>query len=87
MTQLTDGRDPGQSDKVELDVHHRPGNVHDSNGAQEFIRACVEHLRQALPGIQIEVRMDGAFFSDALVTLLGDLVSRPVNSFWFAECG
>ena len=53
-----------------FDVHHRPGNVHDSNGAQEFILACVEHMRQVLPGVLIEVRMDGAFFSDALVTLL-----------------
>jgi hypothetical protein len=53
-----------------FDVHHRPGNVHDSNGAQEFIRACVEHMRQILPDVLIEVRMDGAFFSDALVTLL-----------------
>jgi hypothetical protein len=57
-----------------FDVHHRPGNVHDSNGAQGFILACVNHLRQALPGIQIEVRMDGAFFSDALITLLSDLL-------------
>lgn len=74
-----------QSGQV-FDVHHRPGNVHDSNGAEEFIRACVEHLRQALPGIQIEVRMDGAFFSDALVTLLGELgveftISVPFERF------
>ena len=69
-----------------FDVHHRPGNVHDSNGAQDFILACVNHLRRALPGIQIEVRMDGAFFSDELVTLLGELgveftISVPFERF------
>lgn len=69
-----------------FDVHHRPGNVHDSNGAKEFILACVEHMRQALPGVVIEVRMDGAFFSDALVTLLTSLgveftISVPFERF------
>jgi hypothetical protein len=69
-----------------FDVHHRPGNVHDSNGAQEFIRACVEHMRQVLPGVLIEVRMDGAFFSDALVSLLTRLgveftISVPFERF------
>ena len=49
---------------------HRSGNVHDSNGAQEFITDCVTRLREALPGILIEVRMDSAFFSDATVSLL-----------------
>jgi hypothetical protein len=69
-----------------FDVHHRPGNVHDSNGAQDFILACVNHLRKALPSIQIEVRMDGAFFSDALITLLSELgveftISVPFERF------
>lgn len=69
-----------------LDVHHRPGNVHDSNGAEDFIRACIDHLRQALPGVILEVRMDGAFFSDALVTRLTDLgveftISVPFERF------
>jgi len=53
-----------------LDFLHRSGNVHDSVGAQEFILACVQTVRQALPGIIIEVRMDSAFFSDATVTNL-----------------
>jgi len=69
-----------------FDVFHRPGNVHDSNGAQEFILACIHTVREALPGIHIEVRMDGAFFSDALVTLLTDLhveftISVPFERF------
>jgi len=53
-----------------FDVHHRPGNVHDSNGAEDFIAACVERLQQALPGVQVEVRMDSAFFSDAILSRL-----------------
>src|SRR5260370_6506077 len=56
-----------------FDVHHRPGNVHDSNGAEAFIVACVECLQQALPGVQVEVRMDSAFFSDAILSHLDRL--------------
>jgi Transposase DDE domain group 1 len=55
-----------------FDVFHRPGNVHDSNGARDFILACISTVRATLPGIHLEVRMDGAFFSDALITLLTD---------------
>lgn len=46
-----------------LDVLHRPGNVHDSNGAMAFVLDCIRRLREALPGVTIEVRMDSAFFS------------------------
>ena len=53
-----------------LDLLHRPGNVHDSNGAREFIGGCIRLVRQALPGARIEVRMDSAFFSDELVRTL-----------------
>ncbi|NJN70531.1 MAG: IS1380 family transposase [Nitrospira sp.] len=53
-----------------FDVHHRPGNVHDSNGAEAFIEHCIREIRQALPGVVVEIRMDGAFFSDALVSRL-----------------
>jgi Transposase DDE domain group 1 len=43
-------------------------------------------MRQALPGVVVEVRMDGAFFSDALVTLLTRLgveftISVPFERF------
>jgi hypothetical protein len=51
-------------------VLHRSGNVHDSRGAAAFVRQCVERIRQALPGVLIEVRMDSAFFSDEMVELL-----------------
>lgn len=53
-----------------LDFLHRSGNVHDSQGAREFILACVQEVRQALPRVRIEVRMDSAFFSDAIVSAL-----------------
>jgi hypothetical protein len=55
-----------------LAVLHRSGNVHDSNGALDFIRSCIEQVRSVLPGVTIEVRMDGAFFSDRIVRALDD---------------
>jgi hypothetical protein len=43
---------------------HRPGNVHDSNGADEFIEKCIEKAKKALPSAVLEARMDSAFFSE-----------------------
>lgn len=53
-----------------FDVWHRPGNVHDSNGARDFILDCICELRAVLPRVAVEVRMDSAFFSDGIVSLL-----------------
>jgi hypothetical protein len=53
-----------------LDVLHRSGNVHDSNGAIAFIKQCVQAVRLALPGVLIEIRVDSAFFSDETVQML-----------------
>jgi hypothetical protein len=69
-----------------LDFLHRPGNVHDSHGAREFILACIEEVREALPGVIIEVRMDSAFFSDEIVMALEETgiefsVSVPFERF------
>jgi len=55
-----------------FDFLHRPGNVHDSNGAEGFILECVDAIRRALPNTQIEVRMDSAFFSDEIIRCLSD---------------
>jgi hypothetical protein len=55
-----------------LDFLHRSGNVHDSNGAEAFILACIQAVQEFLPGIQVEVRMDSAFFSDKIVSRLDD---------------
>ena len=53
-----------------FDLWHRPGNVHDSNGAKAFILGCIDEIRRVLPDCRIEVRMDSAFFSDEIVRLL-----------------
>ena len=50
-----------------LDRHHRPGNVHDSNGARAFIEHCVGSVREALPGTRVESRVDSAFYNEALI--------------------
>lgn len=55
-----------------FDFLHRPGNVHDSNGAKDFILECIDAVRVALPHVQIEVRMDSAFFSDEIVMALAE---------------
>lgn len=55
-----------------LDVLHRPGNVHDSQGSEEFLRDCVARVKAVLPNATIEVRMDSAFFSkDIAETMKG----------------
>jgi hypothetical protein len=69
-----------------FDVYHRPGNVHDSKGGREFIESCIEILQKALPWVRIEVRVDSAFFSDEIVTMLDGLkvefsVSVPFERF------
>ena len=55
-----------------IDFLHRPGNVHDSNGAKAFILACIDAVRAVAPHAQIEVRMDSAFFSDDIIEALVD---------------
>jgi hypothetical protein len=52
-----------------LDMYHRPGNVHDSNGAKDFIDDCVTKAQMANPQV-IEARLDSAFFSDEIVQKL-----------------
>ncbi|MGH7173864.1 MAG: IS1380 family transposase [Gemmataceae bacterium] len=69
-----------------LDVWHRPGNVHDSNGARRFILECLRKMRQMLPTTVLEVRMDCAFFSDEIVSALDGLgiqytISVPFERF------
>ena len=74
-----------QTDQV-LDVHHRPGNVHDSNGADTFIERCVRNVREHLPRAKIEVRIDSAFFNETIVKRLHSLgvqftISVPFERF------
>lgn len=53
-----------------FDVHHRPGNVHDSNGAEAFILDCIRSVKASLPKSTLELRMDSAFFSEEIVQSL-----------------
>jgi len=69
-----------------FDVLHRSGNVHDSRGAIAFVRQCIDRIREALPGVMIEIRMDSAFFSDEMVRALEALgveftISVPFERF------
>jgi len=50
-----------------FDVYHRPGNVHDSNGALDFIADCIKRTRQALPTAVIESRLDSAFYNESIL--------------------
>jgi hypothetical protein len=56
-----------------FDFHHRPGNVHDSNGAPEFMFESLDTLRSALPGVVLEARIDSAFFNDSVFPTLDAL--------------
>lgn len=54
-----------------LRVRNRPGNVHDSKGATDFLREVLRELRASLGrGVVLEVRMDGAFFQGGIIRLL-----------------
>jgi hypothetical protein len=55
-----------------FDLLHRPGNVHDSNGADDFMLLCFENLRAKLKGTTFESRMDSAFFSKKIMTVFDD---------------
>ena len=50
-----------------LEVKNRPGNIHDSKGALEVIRRCVDQLRAALIGVTLEARLDAAFFQKEIL--------------------
>jgi len=53
-----------------FDMHHRPGNVHDSNGAADFMLRCFQNTKSQLPATILESRMDGAFFNKDIISLL-----------------
>ena len=69
-----------------FDLHHRPGNVHDSNGAEEFVKSCLFKAKEAAPQVGLETRMDGAFFQEPLIDTLNSqgvefTVSVPFSRF------
>jgi Transposase DDE domain group 1 len=51
-----------------FDRLHRPGNVHDSNGAAEFMRACFTEARAVLKNTIFESRLDSAFFNEEVLS-------------------
>jgi hypothetical protein len=53
-----------------FDVHHRPGNVHDSNGSEQFMLDCFGEIKEALKGTVLESRMDSAFFNTRVLSML-----------------
>ena len=53
-----------------LDILHRPGNVHDSNGADPFIMQCFDKVKEELKNMIFESRMDSAFFSEKILSVL-----------------
>lgn len=70
-----------------LDVLNRSGNVHDSNGAKQFVLECIAAVRAVRTGRRtlIEVRMDSAFFSDEILTALEQAQVRYTISVPFAR--
>ena len=60
-----------QTEQV-LDAYHRPGNVHDSNGAKTFMLDCIRTVREQVQGIIIETRKDSAFFEENIIDAMHD---------------
>jgi len=46
-----------------FDIYHRPGNVHDSNGAAQFMLNCFTDVKAGLKNTIFESRVDSAFFN------------------------
>ncbi len=53
-----------------FDVYHRPGNVHDSNGADQFMMNCFAKAKKELKNTIFESRIDSAFFNHKILSLL-----------------
>ena len=53
-----------------FDVYHRPGNVHDSNGAEQFMMQCFGKAKGELKDTLFESRIDSAFFNEAILSVL-----------------
>ena len=57
-----------------LRLKNRPGNVHDSKGAEAFVRQLIAELRERFGrSLALEFRMDAAFFQQNLLKLLARL--------------
>src|SRR6266404_9257827 len=57
-----------------LRLKNRPGNVHDSKGAERFVRELIGEIRAHLGrALTLEFRMDAAFFQQNLLKLVARL--------------
>jgi len=52
-----------------FDFHHRPGNVHDSNGAEQFMLDCFAEVKRSLRYVVLESRTDSAFFNIGVLSM------------------
>jgi len=68
-----------------FDLLHRPGNVHDSNGADQFIMQCFDKAKEELKNTLFESRMDSAFFSDTILSVLDSRYVKFTASVPFAR--
>ena len=53
-----------------FDMYHRPGNVHDSNGAAQFMLDCFTQAKSELKNTIFESRVDSAFFNQDILSIL-----------------
>lgn len=53
-----------------FDIYHRPGNVHDSNGAAQFMLNCFTQAKSELKNTIFESRVDSAFFNQDILSIL-----------------
>ena len=60
-----------QSGQV-VDTLYRSGNVHDSNGAVDFMASCIHAAKEQVEGAAIEMRMDSAFFNEEILSSFED---------------
>jgi hypothetical protein len=68
-----------------FDVYHRPGNVHDSNGAEQFMMQCFQEVKKELKNTLFESRIDSAFFQDDILSLLDEKCVKFSASVPFAR--
>lgn len=69
-----------------LDMLHRPGNVHDSNGAAGFVFKIIAQCRERIPNLRLESRCDSAFFGENFLGILNEFgmeftISVPFERF------
>lgn len=69
-----------------VDVVHRPGNVHDSNGAADLITDVLTKARERHRNARVEARLDAAHFSEKTCLQIASLgveftVSVPFERF------